>query len=119
MDPIPYEIQAEDVDEVLSAYESTGGHEWTRERRAEAHGHVMRNVVELNEVIRTAPEERRIRPRGGTGDAEISGTQPRDDSPRRDLALAVIEDLLVRDGFIEDERRVFPADSKAERAADA
>lgn len=109
---IPYEIRVEDVDEVLSAYESTGGSEWTDDRRREAHGHVMRNVTDLNDTIRTAPDERRIRPRGGTGDAEVDGSQPRDDSPRRDLALAAIEDLLIRDGFIDvsaDEERVFPA----------
>jgi hypothetical protein len=112
MDPMPYEIRQEDVDEVLSAYESTGGSEWTPDRRREAHGHVMRNVSDLNDTIRTAPDERRIRPRGGTGDAETEGSQPRDDSPRRDLALAAIEDLLIRDGFLDvraDEDRVFPA----------
>lgn len=113
MDPVPYEIRREDVDEVLSAYESVGG-SWTAEDRKAAVDHVMRQVLDIDETVRTAPEERRLMPRG----AEPAGTRPGDDSPRRDLALAAIEDVLIRDGFIDvsdDEERVFPVAERADR----
>ena len=116
MDPVPYEIRPEDVDEVLSAYESVGGGEWPEERRADARDHVMRNVLELDEIIRSVPEDRRVRPRLDTASADRTievGARPGDASPdRREMALAAIEDLLIRDGFIDataDEARVFPA----------
>ena len=38
MDAVPYEISQEDVDQVLSAYEPTGGGDWPDERRQEARG---------------------------------------------------------------------------------
>ena len=112
MDPVPYEIQREDVDEVLSAYEAVGG-SWSPEEREAAVKHVMRHVLEIDETVRTAPGERRLMPRG----SEPAGTGPGDDSPRRDLALAVIEDVLIRDGFIDvsdTERRVFPVSERAD-----
>jgi hypothetical protein len=113
MDPVPYEIRPEDVDEVLGAYQGQDG-DWTEDDRAEARAHVMRNVVELNDTVRTAPEERRLQPRRDAEDADRAlplGHGPGDAGPRRELALAAIEDLLIRDGFLEpagDEERVFP-----------
>lgn len=113
MDPVPYEIRTEDVDEVLSAYEAVGG-SWTDDDRKAAVDHVMRHVLEIDETVRTAPEERRLMPRG----SDTAGTRAGDDSPRRDLALAAIEDVLIRDGFIDvsdDEERVFPVAEGADR----
>jgi hypothetical protein len=112
MDPVPYEIRREDVDEVLSAYESVGG-SWTPDDRETAVSHIMRHVLEIDETVRTAPEERRLMPRG----TESGAARPGDDSPRRDLALAVIEHILIRDGFIDvsdTEARVFPVAERAD-----
>ena len=83
-EPIPYLLREEDVDEVLSAYAAPDS------IRGEAKQHVMRHIVEIDEVVRTAPE-----------DAE----------ERREFALAEIEDLLIKDGFVEagvDEPRIYP-----------
>lgn len=114
MDPVPYEIREEDVDEVLDAYEPTGGGEWPEEARKEARRHVMKSVTDIDETVRSVPE-------GPTSEAErgvTNHTGPESDRPgdrgeaRRDMALAAIEDLLIRDGFLdldEDESRVFPA----------
>ena len=112
MDPVPYEIRDEDVDEVLSAYESVGGSEWTDERRREARDHVMRNVLDLGEIVRAAPEERRLVPRLEPGEELAGSSVGEASSARRELALAAIEDLLIRDGYIDigaNESRVFPA----------
>ena len=121
MDPVPYEIREEDVDEVLSAYESVGGREWTDDRRREARDHVMRNVLDVGEIVRSAPGERRLIPRLDPAEqdsAQAGGSLAGDGSAaRRELALAAIEDLLIRDGYIDataDEGRVFPATSGGE-----
>jgi len=92
MEPVPYLISEEDVDEVLSAYEPVGGGVWTEDARREARQHVMRNVLDVDDPVRTAVEEDRP-------------------DARRELALAAIEDLLIRDGLIDltdREKRVFP-----------
>jgi hypothetical protein len=114
MQPIPYEIREEDVDEVLSAYEGVGS-QLDDEARAEARRHVMRNVMDLNETVHTAPEDRRVQSRVDAEDEDRArpvtkgpGELP---SSRREMALAAIEDLLIRDGYIEggaDEERIFP-----------
>lgn len=113
MDPVPYEIKEEDVDEVLSAYESAGGGEWPEERRREARQHVMRNVLELGDTIRTAPEDRR---HDVVRRAAPLSERPGDSAPdRREMALAAIEDLLIRDGYLEaepDDSRTFPVVSR-------
>lgn len=123
MDAVPYEIREEDVDEVLDAYEPTGGGEWPEDAREEARRHVMQNILEIDETVRSAPE-------GPDSDAERGLTQhtgpvgdrPGDRNPgRRDMALAAIEDLLIRDGFIDldpDEARVFPATGDADSERD-
>lgn len=110
MDPVPYEIREEDVDEVLGAYASAG--ELSEEDRAAAHDYVMRHLTDLNEIVRSAPEERRLHAREDPGEPRPVGMRPGDESPaRRELALAAIEDLLIRDGLIaaaDEESRVFP-----------
>ena len=84
MDPVPYTIREEDVEEVLTAYEAPD------DVRAAARDHIMSQVTDIDDVVRTAPE---------TG------------SGRQELALAMIEDILIRDGFVElaaNETRVYP-----------
>jgi hypothetical protein len=83
-DPIPYRISEADVDEVLSAYDVP------ENLRADAQQHVMRSLLDIDEVVRTAPEN------------EID---------RRDVALAEIEEILISDGYIEPEPgepRIYP-----------
>jgi hypothetical protein len=121
MEPVPYEIREDDVDEVLTAYGSVGS-DWTEEQRAEARRIVMSRILELNETVRAAPEERRLRTRDGDADrAEPLGIGPGDESPaRRELALGAIEDLLIREGFLDaadDEDRVFPIVTDRGRAS--
>ena len=106
MEPVPYEIREEDVEEVLSAYATPD------EARAAARDHVFRQVTEIDEIVRTAPEV----PNELTGFAGREGPvgeHPGDQSQdRRELALAAIEDILIRDGFISvspGEKRIYPA----------
>jgi hypothetical protein len=113
MDPVPYEITEQDVDQVLDAYEPTGGGAWSEEERASAREHVLQNVIELDDTVRSASED----PSDALGEAGDrmgdAADRPGDRAPaRREMALAAIEDLLIRDGFIDvdaDEERVFPA----------
>lgn len=119
MDPVPYEIEEKDVDEVLDSYEPTGGGDWPEDRRAAAREHVLKSVVELGETIRSAAEDPGDA-LGAAGDrAGDVADRPGDRAPaRRDMALAAIEDLLIRDGFIDvaaDEDRVFPATGGGEK----
>jgi hypothetical protein len=112
MDAVPYEIRVEDVDEVLNAYAPASG-AWPDEVREQAIRYVMSNVVDLNETVRTAPEGSADEVRGAENRAGPVSDRPGDRSEdRRELALAAIEDLLIRDGFIDvdaDEPRTFPA----------
>ncbi|MGQ0563155.1 MAG: hypothetical protein ACT443_14940 [Gemmatimonadota bacterium] len=83
MDPVPYAIREEDIDEVLSAYAAPDA------VRAAARDHVMKQVIDIDDIVRTAPET----------------------DARREVALAAIEDILIRDGLIDmaaNETRVFP-----------
>jgi hypothetical protein len=113
MEPVPYEIRDEDVEEVLRAYEPTGGGGFSDEQRHEIRAHVMRNVGDIDEIVRAAPEQDVAQP---TREGALPGRAGRLDrepsSARREMALGAIEDLLIRDGLIDplpDERRVFPA----------
>ena len=122
MDPVPYEIAEEDIDEVLDAYEPTGGGDWPEERREEARAHVMKNVLEIDETVRSASEDPSDS-LGAKGDRMgDAADRPGDRAPaRREMALAVIEDLLIRDGYIDleaDEERVFPVSTEAGSARD-
>jgi hypothetical protein len=122
MDAVPYEIREEDVDEVLDAYEPVGGGAWGDEARREAREHVMKHILEVDETVRSASED----PSDGVGAAGDRaggmGDRPGDRAPeRRDMALGVIEDLLIRDGFLDladDESRVFPATGESDTERD-
>jgi hypothetical protein len=118
MEPVPYRIQQEDVDEVLNAYASPGSNDFPEDVRAEARRHVLRHVLEIDEVVRAAPEDDEVRPIASVRRAGNVGDPPGANSPaRRELALAAIEDLLISDGFIDAsarEKRVFPATTRDE-----
>ncbi|MGH7462118.1 MAG: hypothetical protein ACREMA_13995 [Longimicrobiales bacterium] len=111
MEPIPYRVREQDIDEVLSAYEAAGGGTWNAEERAEARAHVMRNVLDIDEVVATTPEDQRGSQNTELRVQAVADELANSDSVRREAALAAIEDLLIRDGFItlsDREKRVFP-----------
>jgi hypothetical protein len=122
MDPVPYEIKEEDIDEVLSAYEPVGGGAWPEEIRMSARKHVMLHLPELDEEIRTAPEEPFEEIVDDPYRARSIRERPGDSSPdRRELALGAVEDLLIREGFIDlgvNEKRVFPATTERDTERD-
>ena len=109
MDPVPYNVQPEDVDEVLSAYDVPEGD------RADARAHVMKHLLEIDEEVRAAPETSSGEQRDRSRPYEATSTDMRDFSQdRRETALAAIEDVLIKDGFLElgaDDSRVFPVTS--------
>lgn len=114
MQPVPYEVKQEDIDEVLDAYEPTGGGRFPEDERKEIRAHVMRNVLDIDEVVRGVPETEGLA--SAHADARRAGPvgeRPGDQSDeRRETALAAIEDLLIRDGYLDldaDESRAFPA----------
>ncbi len=110
VEPVPYEIRESDVDEVL------GAHGVSADRDA-AFQHIMKHTRDIDEIVRTAPET--------PGDAASlhrdRGTLDggRSDEPshaRREFALAAIEDVLIRDGFLDaDAGRVFPVAERHDR----
>jgi hypothetical protein len=122
MAAVPYEIRDEDIDEVLDAYESVGGGEWPEDARREVRAHVMKHVVDVNETVRSAAED----PSDSMADTpDRTGRiadRPGDRAPlRRDMALAAIEDLLLRDGYLEldeDESRTFPVTGEPDTERD-
>ena len=123
MEAVPYEIREEDIDEVLDAYEPTGGGAWPEEARTEARRHVMTNITDIDETVRSAPEgPASDADRGSTSHTGPESDRPGDRAPeRRDMALAAIEDLLIRDGFLEleaEENRVFPATGERDSERD-
>lgn len=118
MEPVPYEIRSDDIDEVLTAYEPADG--WSEEQRATLRSHVMSHVTELDEIIRTAPERDPSRDVRTSAMAEPVNARPgAASSARRELALAAIEDLLIREQLVDagaDERRIFPVIDDARRS---
>jgi hypothetical protein len=114
MEPVRYEVKQEDIDEVLDAYEPTGGGRFQEDERKEIRAHVMRNVLDIDEIVRGTPETEGLA--SAHADAQRAGPvgeRPGDQSSdRRETALAAIEDLLIRDGYLDldaDESRAFPA----------
>lgn len=116
MDPVPYAIRPEDVDEVLSAYGASD------DEREAARSYVMRHVLDLDEIVSTAPETPHNRGWLHRDELAPISNQPGDQSPdRREMAMAAIEDLLLREGFLEldvDEPRLFPISTRRDSERD-
>ena len=106
MEPVPYRIREEDIDEVLTAYEAP------EDVRSAARAHVLRQLVDIDDVVRTGPETPDAPRRGAFGDIVDERERLNNLSPvRRELALASIEDELIRGGFVElnpGETRMYP-----------
>ncbi|MEX2285067.1 MAG: hypothetical protein WEE89_21455 [Gemmatimonadota bacterium] len=115
MEPVPYHIRTEDIDEVLSAYDAP------EDLRSSAREHVLRQVTEIDFIVRTSPENPEA-PLAELYRAGQVGDQPGDQSyDRREVALAAIEDVLIRDGFIEisaDESRIYPVMARPDSERD-
>ena len=108
MEPVPYEVREEDVDEVLGAYGASA------DLRDEAVRHVMSRVRDISDMVATAPETSIDTPALHRNVVEPIATRPGDQSTdRRDFALAAIEDILITDGFLEaaSDDRVYPISS--------
>jgi hypothetical protein len=103
MEPVPYEIREEDVDEVLGAYGAS-------DMREEAVRHVMQNARDIDEIVRTAPETSLNAAELHRDLVEpISTRAGEQSSARREMALAAIEDILIRDGILEaTDARIYP-----------
>ena len=106
MEPVPYHIREEDIDEVLTAYEASD------DVRSAARAHVLSRLVDIDEVVRTGPETPDSPLRGAVGDIVDERETLSEFSPaRREIALASIEDELIRGGFVEllpGETRMYP-----------
>jgi hypothetical protein len=112
MEPVPYEVREEDVDEVLGAYGADAA------VRDDAVKHVMQHVQDIDDIVRTAPETSMDPAALHRNVNEPISTHPGDQSAdRRELALGAIEEILIRDGFVEAsaESRVFPPIAGDER----
>lgn len=107
MEAVPYEIREADIDEVLAAHGRDRA--LSDEERNAARDHVMRQVNDINDIVRSAAEQPARDARPDARRAHEIGDRPGETSPaRRDAALAAIENVLIRDGFIEpDGDRVF------------
>lgn len=104
MEPVPYEVREEDVDEVLGVYGVT-------DVRDEAVQHVMRHVRDIDEIVRSAPETGMEQASLQRDAVESIATRAGDQSAdRREMALAAIEDLLISGGYLASptDARVFP-----------
>ena len=104
MEPVPYEVREEDVDEVLGAY-------GVSDMREEAVRHVMRHVRDIDEIVRSAPETSTEFDALHRDTVEPISTRAGDQSAdRREMALAAIEDLLISGGYLASstDARVFP-----------
>lgn len=108
MEPRPYQITNEDIDEVISAHESVDHNDFSEQELAVMRAHIMDNILEVDEVSSTAPETDFVATDQARIPSEDDGKDP--SFARKEAALAAIEDILIRDGYIvvdSDEERVF------------